>query len=90
MESALVVSWAAFVALGSPEELSSGRSSSFCVRLRLTVPTTKIVDLSEDLRNRPVTVRVAKFPQAHCCVVTIGASMVLFGADCRTFKRGQF
>ena len=52
MESALVVSWATFVALGSPE-LSSGRSSSFCVRLRLTVPTTKIVDLSEDLRNRP-------------------------------------
>ena len=61
MESALVVSWATFVALAP--ELSSGRSSSFCVRLRLTVPTTKIVDLSEDLRNRPVTVRVAKSPR---------------------------
>ena len=61
MDSALVVSWATFVALWSPE-LSSGCSLSFCMGLRLTVPTTKILGSSEDLRNRPVTVRVAKFP----------------------------
>lgn len=67
-------------------ELSRGRSSPFYMRLRSTVPTTKIVDSLDGLRNRHVKIGVAKFPRV--CTVFWPPAMVLKSDDIGEIREG--